>query len=86
MWELIVLFALVLPVKARKFLDRLVLAYGSGNAEFPFHYPRTLFCISRCVETAELDTDIALYILYGILGVSALVCLILVICIAWFCW
>ena len=26
MWELIVLFALVLPVKARKFLDRLVLA------------------------------------------------------------
>ena len=78
MWELIVVFALVLPVKARKFLDRLVLAMQN----FPFIIPRTLFCIP-CVE---LDTDIALYILYGILAVSALVCLILVICIAWFCW
>ena len=77
MWELIVVFALVLPVKARKFLDRLVLAMQN----FPFIIPRTRFCIP-CVE---LDTDIALYILYGILAVSALVCLILIICIVWFC-
>lgn len=80
MWELIVVFALVLPVKARKFLDRLVLAMQN----FPFIIPRTRFCIP-CVETMELDTDIALYILYGILAVSALVCLILIICIVWFC-
>ena len=79
--QLVVVFALALAAEAREFLVKGIVSRSSLHATLDL-------VLVLCVESAvlQLDTEIALYILYGILGVSALVCLLLLICIVWFCW